>query len=219
MKEFLKDRLKYIIILLVISQLITSSCSRKMNPASSSRKNEFRSEKTADGISKNNNEIGSEIHKNDPDINNLSEINRPEETINPDPEKRIKTEKSKADNIIETAREYFGVPHCMGGLTKKCIDCSGLLVKVFATYGIFLPHSAQEQSKFGETVTSMNDLVKGDLVFFTRSYKTKNYITHSGIYAGENKFIHASSHNGVSITSLDDPYWKPKFAFGKRILE
>ncbi len=55
--------------------------------------------------------------------------------------------------------------------------------------------------------------------FFIRSYKTHHFITHSGIYVGDNKFIHTSSKNGVTITSLDDPWWNEKFIFGTRIFE
>ena len=47
-------------------------------------------------------------------------------------EKRINTRNASPDEIIKTAREYLGVPHCMGGTTRKCMDCSGLLVTVFA---------------------------------------------------------------------------------------
>jgi cell wall-associated NlpC family hydrolase len=65
----------------------------------------------------------------------------------------------------------------------------------------------------------MDKLIKGDLVFFIRSYETHDFITHSGIYIGNNKFIHTSSKSGVTITSLNDPWWKGKFIFGTRVLE
>jgi murein DD-endopeptidase / murein LD-carboxypeptidase len=121
--------------------------------------------------------------------------------------------------ILNTAEKYFGIPYCFGGTTTRCLDCSGLLVRVFAEHGIDLPHNSQAQSKQGMIINNKNDLVKGDLVFFTGSYNTKNRITHSGIYAGDNKFIHSSTSKGVTVTSLDDPYWKNKFAFGSRLLE
>ncbi len=63
----------------------------------------------------------------------------------------------------------------------------------------------------------MDELIKGDLVFFIRTYKTNRLITHSGIYIGNNKFIHTSTSNGVTITSLNDPWWKEKFIFGTRV--
>ncbi|GAO31314.1 cell wall lytic activity [Geofilum rubicundum JCM 15548] len=58
---------------------------------------------------------------------------------------------------------------------------------------------------------------RGDLVFFIRSYKTSKYITHSGIYLGNNEFIHASSSQGVTTTSLSNSWWSERFIFGTRI--
>ena len=134
-------------------------------------------------------------------------------------EKRINTNNTSANEIINTAQKYLGVPHCMGGATMKCIDCSGLLVAVFAKHGIRLPHNSEEQARYGKKITGMNGLLRGDLVFFIRSYKTNQFITHSGIYIGDNKFIHTSSKKGVTITSINDPWWSEKFIFGTRIFE
>jgi murein DD-endopeptidase / murein LD-carboxypeptidase len=121
------------------------------------------------------------------------------------------------DGIINVAKEYLGVKHCMGGTSKKCIDCSGLIMVVFRRYGIQLPHSAQDQSRYGTRIMKKNQLTRGDLVFFKHSYKTSKYITHVGIYLGDNKFIHASVYYGVSVTTLDDKFWKDKFVFGTRV--
>ncbi len=134
-------------------------------------------------------------------------------------EKVINTHNTSANEIIKSAQKYLGVPHCMGGTTIKCMDCSGLLVRVFANYGIRLPHSSEEQARYGKIIKGKGELIKGDLVFFIRSYKTQSFITHSGFYVGDNKFIHTSSKNGVTITSLDDPWWKEKFIFGTRVFE
>lgn len=123
------------------------------------------------------------------------------------------------EELLKTARLYLGVPHCMGGTTFKCIDCSGFVMKVFEELGIMLPHNAQAQSQSGRIIKHRNELIEGDVVFFKESYKTKNYITHSGIYIGNNKFIHTSSGKGVTITSLDDSWWKDKFVHGSRLIE
>lgn len=127
--------------------------------------------------------------------------------------------KTLADRIIETAMEYLGTPHCMGGTTTRCLDCSGFVMVVYAEYGLNLPHSAHEQSKHGIHIKEKRDLVKGDLVFFHGSYNAGRYITHSGIYTGNNSFIHTSTGKGVTITSLDDSWWRGKFSFGTRILD
>ena len=132
-------------------------------------------------------------------------------------EKKAEVKNVKADEIVEAAKKYLGVPHCMGGKSMKCIDCSGLLVAVFASYDIRLPHNSEEQARYGKIIGGKAELREGDLVFFIKSYRTQNFITHSGIYIGNNKFIHTSSSNGVTITSLEDEYWKQRFIFGTRL--
>ena len=132
-------------------------------------------------------------------------------------EKVIDTHNATPDEIIKTAQQYLGVPHCMGGTTMKCMDCSGLLITVFASHGIQLPHNSEEQARYGRIITVMENLKKGDLVFFIRSYKTSNFITHSGICIGNNKFIHTSTGDGVTITSLNDPWWNERYLFGTRV--
>ena len=62
--------------------------------------------------------------------------------------KKINSNSTNANEIINTAQRFLGVPHCIGGTTMKCMDCSGLLVTVFAKYGINLPHNAEEQARY-----------------------------------------------------------------------
>jgi cell wall-associated NlpC family hydrolase len=80
-----------------------------------------------------------------------------------------------------------------------------------------MPHNSEEQARYGKLVAGVEGLKKGDLVFFIKTYNTSKFITHSGIYLGNNEFIHASSSQGVTITSLNNSYWKEKFLFGTRI--
>ena len=124
-----------------------------------------------------------------------------------------------ANAIIETARGYLGVPHCMGGTTARCMDCSGLIFRVFSTHGITLPHSSEEQARYGRIISEKEMLMPGDLLFFIRTYNTSRLITHTGICIGEGNFIHTSSSRGVIITSMDDTYWSGRYIFGTRILE
>lgn len=134
-------------------------------------------------------------------------------------EKPLDTRSVTPDKIISTARRYLGVPHCMGGKTMKCIDCSGLLAVVFASHGMQLPHSSEEQARYGKIISDRENLKKGDMVFFIKTYKTSRFITHSGIYVGDNKFIHTSTSLGVTITSLDDPWWTERYLFATRVFE
>jgi cell wall-associated NlpC family hydrolase len=188
MGRFLRDKIKLLIMLTVASQLFATYCSRSVYPGSTFKNIEGSAEKRKLGAF-----LDSGI------------------------EKALDTRNSTPDGILATARKYLGVPHCMGGTTSKCMDCSGLLVAVFNQYGVRLPHSSEEQARYGKVIKSAEDLRKGDLVFFIRSYQTSKFITHSGIYTGNNQFIHASSSKGVTITSLSDPWWSGKFIFGTRI--
>jgi lipoprotein Spr len=190
MKVFLENKGKIIILLVVVCQLLIISCSKQLYPEPSFQNIESQTEKKKLKVFM--------------DAGNGKVIN---------------THNTRANEIIKTAQKYLGVPHCMGGTTMKCMDCSGLLVTVFAKHGIYLPHDSEEQARYGKIIAGKDELIKGDLVFFIRSYKTKSLITHSGIYLGNNKFIHTSTTNGVTITSLDDPWWKEKFIFGTRVFE
>lgn len=133
--------------------------------------------------------------------------------------KYLNTGNTTPGDIIKTARKYLGVPHCMGGSSMKCTDCSGLVMAVFAEHNISLPHGSEEQARYGKIIRNKSQLRKGDLVFFINSYKTSKYITHAGIYLGNNEFIHTSSKKGVIISSLDNTYWKDKFIFGTHVFD
>ncbi len=190
MKIFFKIKGKFIVLFVVVCQLLITYCSKQLSPGQSFQNIESQAEK-----------------------------NKLRDFMNKGTGKVLNTRNTSPDEIIKTARQYLGVPHCMGGTTMKCIDCSGLLVAVFANHGIQLPHNSEEQARYGNIITKMDDLKKGDLVFFVRSYKTHYFITHSGICTGNNEFIHTSSKVGVTITSLNDPWWSEKFLFGTRVFE
>lgn len=190
MKVFFEIKGKFIIILVVVCQLLTAFCSKQLYTEPSFLNIESQTEKK-----------------------------KLKDFMDKGTEKVLNTHNTSADEIIKTAQKYLGVPHCMGGTTMKCMDCSGLLVTAFAKHRIYLPHNSEEQARYGKIIAGMDELIKGDLVFFIRSYKTNSLITHSGIYVGNNKFIHTSTTNGVTITSINDPWWKEKFIFGTRVFE
>lgn len=190
MEVFTEAQRKIIVLLVVACQLIGTSCSRRLYPE--------------------------QLFQN---IESSADRKKLNDFLNSGTEKDLNTRTASADEIIETAGQYLGVPHCMGGTTMKCMDCSGLLVTVFVRHGITLPHNSEEQARFGKIINRIDELKKGDLVFFVRTYETSHFITHSGIFAGSNKFIHASSKNGVIITSINDPWWNQRFVFGTRVLK
>ena len=58
---------------------------------------------------------------------------------------------------------------------------------------------ADQQYEVGQRVRR-NDLMPGDLVFFT-TYEPG--VSHTGIYVGDNNFISATSSGGIRVDSLD----------------
>ncbi len=125
---------------------------------------------------------------------------------------------SLIDSVIQKANQCLGLPHCMGGTGEKCIDCSGLISKAFLSIGLALPHEGEGMAYFGKMIPPEDSLQKGDLLFFTNSYRTRNFITHVGLYLGEGNFIHASAIKGVEVVNLySAKYWKERYVFAKRV--
>lgn len=123
-----------------------------------------------------------------------------------------------ADMLINTAEKYLGIKNVLGKADLSGMDCSGLVMKVLSEYNFNVPHSSEAQARYGKIIVGQDKLRRGDLIFFIRTYNTKKFITHVGIYIGDYQMIHSSSKRGVSVSSTVNSYWKPKFIFGTRIL-
>jgi len=122
---------------------------------------------------------------------------------------------SKVKEIINLAIAQMGKTYQWGATGPERFDCSGFTTFVYKKNGISLPRTAMEQSKVGERVT-YDGLKRGDLIFF-RSTKSSR-ISHTGIYLGNNLFIHASSAKGKVIQSnLKSGYYRKNFQWGRRL--
>ncbi|MEK4484772.1 C40 family peptidase [Psychrobacillus sp. FSL H8-0484] len=120
-------------------------------------------------------------------------------------------------NEIKTqAHTYIGVPYLYGGTTTQGFDCSGFVQQVFQDLEIDIPRDTKSQYQIGTSV-SKSDLEVGDLVFFNT---TGNGVSHVGIYIGANQFISSATSKGVSVASINDPYyWGDKYIGAKRVEE
>ncbi|WP_248137726.1 C40 family peptidase [Bacillus infantis] len=115
-------------------------------------------------------------------------------------------------NLAANAKKYIGVPYVWGGSTPKGFDCSGYLKYVFQKSSKpSIPRTVSEIYTKGVKVSKPQ---VGDLVFF-ETYKPG--ASHAGIYIGNNQFIHSSSSKGVSISSMNNSYWFPRYLGAKRI--
>jgi len=99
--------------------------------------------------------------------------------------------------FLKIAKKYLNSPYLWGGRTPLGIDCSGYTQMVYRFFKIQLPRDASEQVNKGESILNLRNAKLGDLVFFSE----KEYITHVGIYLGQNRIIHSSGK--VRIDTLD----------------
>ncbi len=113
-------------------------------------------------------------------------------------------------NFIE---DWWGTKYRYGGATKKGIDCSAFSGTLLHTvYGFVAARTAREQYELCEKIEREN-LQEGDLVFFN----TKRGVSHVGVYLRNGFFTHASTGQGVTISSLDETYYSKRFLGGGRV--
>ena len=110
--------------------------------------------------------------------------------------------------VLQKIDEWWGTPYQYGGSSKRGVDCSYFTLDVMnAIYNINLKRTAAEQYDQSEKI-DWSDLKEGDLIFFKTDGSRS--ITHVGIYMTNNKFVHASTSQGVTISDLSQPYWQKR---------
>ncbi len=118
-----------------------------------------------------------------------------------------------AVNLTRDAMRFLGVPYAFGGTNASGFDCSGYVQHVFAMLGFQIPRTADGQYYAGKRIHGA--IVPGDLVFF-ETYASGP--SHVGIYLGGDRFVHASSSRGVTVSSLHERYWSARYLGAKRLI-
>ncbi|MCD6653206.1 MAG: C40 family peptidase [Sulfurovum sp.] len=127
---------------------------------------------------------------------------------------------SEADKkqLLKDAKYYKGGRYVWGGTTPKGFDCSGYVQYLYKKHRIDLPRTAYAQSKKGRPI-DINNLQKGDLLFFLTDKKRGIPVTHVGIYIGEGKFIHAASKkDGIIISPITHGSYRERFVEARRVV-
>ncbi|MBQ4610442.1 MAG: peptidoglycan-binding protein [Clostridia bacterium] len=120
--------------------------------------------------------------------------------------------------FIATAKAQQGKPYVLGDEGPNSFDCSGLVHYSLNANGVKVGRmSAKNYAKIDswETVYSVSDLKTGDLLFF-RSDSSAT-ISHTGIWLGGSKYIHASSSAGKVVISSWSDWSNRNFSHGKRV--
>lgn len=119
----------------------------------------------------------------------------------------------------EISQSLLGMKFEIGGRGPEKIDCYGVLKYYFDKFGLNLPDYSyvdnwcgktelylQEYANFFKKLGKDEKLEIGDMILFN----SKENPSHSGIYLGEGKFVHAYEKAGTRIDSLTNPVWKGK---------
>lgn len=127
-------------------------------------------------------------------------------------------EKEMRDRILSEFAQWEGVKYKLGGASKKGIDCSSLMQEIYHsafadTLNERLPRTTARQISHG-VGTKRADLRPGDLVFFNMNRAER----HVGVYIGDEQFIHASTSQGVKISSLQNDYWVKRYTTARRVI-
>lgn len=125
------------------------------------------------------------------------------------------TASSVGETVAASATGYLGVRYAYGGSSPSGFDCSGFTMYLYGLCGYSLPHSATKQYNTVGGYVSKEELLPGDLVFFSDS---SHAIGHVGIYIGGGQFIHARNSTGrVTIDALSASYYTKHYVGAKRV--
>lgn len=109
-------------------------------------------------------------------------------------------------NAMQPAiQRCLGTPYVFGGETPGVgLDCSAYVSYVYRSVGLVDGRYTAQGLYDKSTMT--DEPLPGDLVFFTGTYDTSEYISHIGIYAGNGEMYHNGDPNRK--VSLNTNYWK-----------
>ncbi len=116
------------------------------------------------------------------------------------------------EDIVHYATTLLGKPYRNGAKGPDAFDCSGYVYHVYGRFGVAMPVSTEGLTRMGREV-SREDVTRGDLAIFRIKADQ-----HVGIMINGLEFIHASKSKGVTIDSIDAPYWKRNFSRFQRVL-
>ena len=122
------------------------------------------------------------------------------------------------EKMLSFAQQQLDKSYVYSTEGPTTFDCSGFVYYVLKYMGVST--SRNSASGFSEVeswkkIKTIDDLEPGDLVFFKSDSSSR--IGHTGIYIGDDDFIHASSSGGcVKISSMTE-YYNRNFAFGRRV--
>lgn len=116
--------------------------------------------------------------------------------------KIVVNKRSVGETVSSIAYSLVGSPYIMGANGPYGFDCSGFVQYVYSRLGISISRSSSTQLYDGVAV-SYSDILPGDII----NWGYNNGVsTHSALYVGNGKMIHAANPSmGVIISDVG--YW------------
>ncbi|MFZ5975147.1 MAG: peptidoglycan-binding protein [Bacillota bacterium] len=125
---------------------------------------------------------------------------------------------SGAQGLVSVALSQIGDRYVWGATGPGSFDCSGLVYYSLNHSGVHIGrYNAAGFSRVSSwtRVSSVGSLRRGDLIFFKSDKSSR--VSHTAIYLGGGRFVHASSSKGRVMISSFGPYWYRNFVCGRRV--
>ncbi|MFD5110582.1 C40 family peptidase [Streptomyces cinereoruber] len=87
---------------------------------------------------------------------------------------------------VAYVRAQLGLPYRLGGVGPDTFDCSGLVRSAYATAGVSLPRTSQDQSRLQPATGA---LAPGDVLY----WGAPGAATHVAVYIGGGRFVGAQN--------------------------
>jgi hypothetical protein len=108
---------------------------------------------------------------------------------------------------LAAARSFLGAPYEWGGLTRRGIDCSGLVHIAYRLVGRLVPRDSWQQEAAG-TPVAWEALQAADLVAYGGERAD-----HVAFWLGEGRILHATGRDGLGVVEEAEP---PELTGGRR---
>jgi len=102
---------------------------------------------------------------------------------------------------LEAARAFVGAPYEWGGMTRRGIDCSGLVHMAYRRCGRLVPRDAWQQEEAARRVGEDN-AAPGDLVFYG---EPRGRADHAAFWVGDGRILHATARDGRGVVEEPEP--------------
>lgn len=116
--------------------------------------------------------------------------------------KIVVNKRSVGETVSSIAYSLVGSPYIMGANGPYGFDCSGFVQYVYSRLGIYISRSSSTQLYDGVAV-SYSDILPGDIINWGYS---NGVSTHSALYVGNGKMIHAAN-TSMGVIISDVGYW------------